>query len=100
MEDLTEAGRDGAELGRLDAERQADSPYPLADHLPGEVDVGALVEGHGYLGQAKPRQRANLGEPGKTGDGLLHRSGELPLDLEWPEGGGHCVDLDLHRGRV
>jgi hypothetical protein len=51
VEHLAEPGGDGAQLGPLDAGGQLDAVEPLGDHLPRQVDVGAVLERHADLRQ-------------------------------------------------
>jgi hypothetical protein len=100
LEDLAQAGRDGAEGGAVDAVGELDGLEALADDLAGEVDVGGVVEGGGDLGEAELRDGADTVEAGEAADDLLDREGDLALDLERGQRGGDGVDGDLNRGRV
>ena len=46
---------------------------PLVDELPGEVDVGAVLEGDDHLRQPELRDRAHLLQARQAADRLLDR---------------------------
>ena len=76
------------------------SPEAFVNLLPGEVDVGPVLEDGDDLREAELRDGADLFEPFEAPEGLLDGEGDLPLDLLGGKLGGDGVDLDLDRGRV
>ena len=77
-----------------------DGAQSFIDDLPGEVDVGPVLEVDDHLREAEFRDGADQLEPGQSAQHLLDGKGDLLLDLLGAERRGHAVDLDLHRRRV
>src|SRR5207302_6893034 len=71
VKDLAEAGRHGPHLRPPAACGQFDGGQLLIDELPGEVDVGAVFEGHDDLRKTEFRDRAHVLQPGQASDGLF-----------------------------
>ena len=59
VEHFAQAGGDRPHLRPLDPVGQLDRRQPLVDELPGEVDVGAVLERDDHLRQAELRDRAH-----------------------------------------
>ena len=68
VEDLAQAGGHRPHLGPRDALGDVHRGQPLVDELAGEVDVGAVLEGHHHLGQAELGHRAQLLQAGQAAD--------------------------------
>ena len=83
QENLAEPGRYRAH-DRLDALRQLRLGHlqTLVDQLPGEEDVGAVLENHRDLRQARARQRAGLQQPRQAGHGRFHGKGDALLGFQ------------------
>ena len=79
---------------------QLDRRQPLVDELPGEVDVGAVLERHDDLRQAELRDRPHALQAGQAADRLLDRKRDPLLDFFRPERRRDGVDLHLDRRRV
>ena len=100
-EDLAQARGDRPELG-FDRLRQVRTYrlQALVDELPGEVDVGAVLENDGDLAQTVARNRARIGQPRQPRDGGFDRIGNALLGFERREARRRSVDLHLHIGDV
>ena len=101
MEDLAQTGGDRPHLRPWSSLRESPgSRRPLVDLLAGEVDVGAVFEGHDHLGQAETVTRAHLLQTRQSAERLLDREGDLPLDLLGGQPRRRGVDLHLDRRGV
>ena len=87
----------GSLLGRQLALRLLQA---FRDLLPGEVDVGAVLEHDRHLRQAVARDRARVVEPGQAGQRGLDREGDALLGLERRVARRLGVDLHLDVGDV
>ncbi len=100
--DLTQRCRDRTELGCGDAvgEIAGGTLEPLANHLPGEVDVGVLLKFNGYGREAELRDGAHLfyiGQAVHRGfDGEAHEA----LHIIRRIAAGFGDDEHLHRRNV
>jgi hypothetical protein len=98
VEDLAEAGRDRARARALDAGGSS-TVQALGDHLPREVDVGAVLEDD--VTCDRPNARSSAPRPGRQArERLLDAGGDLALDLERRQRRRHGVDLHLDRRGV
>ncbi len=73
---------------------------PLVDQLPGEEQVGTVLENHRDLRQPRTRQRTGLFQRRQTGHGGFNREGDALLGFQRREPGGAGVDLHLDIGDV
>ena len=99
--DLTQAGRYRPHH-RRDTGRQV---FPglldaLVDQLASKIDVRAILENYGHLGQAITRERSGLLQPRQAGHHGFDREGDALLDLERRVTGRRRVDLDLDVGDI
>ena len=85
MEDFAQAGRHRPHLRPFDALRHFDRRQPFVDELAGEVDVGAVLEGHHHLRQPELRDRPQLLQARQAADRLLDGKRDLLLDFFGPE---------------
>src|SRR5262249_14834360 len=100
MEDFAQAGGDGPHLRADDTLGDLRRGEPFVDELPGEVDVGAVIEGHDDLGQPELRHGANRIEVRQAADNLFDGEGDLLLDLLGSQGRRTGIDLHLDGGGV
>ncbi|MNJ21356.1 hypothetical protein D3C77_157060 [compost metagenome] len=101
QEDLAKAGRDRAH-GRFNAFRQLFTRLlqALVDQLPGEEQVGALLEDHRHLRQPRTRQRTGLFQPRQAGHRGFDGEGDALLGFQRRKARGLGVDLHLDVGDV
>ncbi len=100
-EDLAQTRGDGPHrglqtLGQLTFHRVE----AFAHQLAGEIDVRAILEYGGHLGQAVAGEGAGVGESRHTGERVLHQKGDALLGLQWRVAGRLGVDHHLHVGDV
>ena len=100
MKDFPKARRDRPHLRALDALGEFHDAQTLVDKLPGEVDVGSIVEGDDHLRQAELGDRTHIFQARQPADRLFDRQGDLPFDLLGGERRSDGVDLNLGRGGV
>ena len=62
----------------------------LVDHLPGEINVGAVLEDDDHLREAELRDGPDGLEAGHPAQHLLDGEGDLLLDLLRAERRGHA----------
>jgi hypothetical protein len=100
-EDLAQAGGNRPHL-RLEGGGQLRSGLlqALGDLLPGEVDVGAVLEHHGDLRQPVAREGAGVVESGQPAMRGLDREGHPLLGFQRRVAGRFGVDLHLDVGDV
>ena len=102
LEDLAERRRDRPERRRAVArrDRRGGAAEPLADELPGPVDVGPLVEDDRHHRDPELRDRADLLDVGQAAHRPLDRERQERLDLQRAERRGLGDHLHLHVGQV
>ena len=93
---LAQAGRHRPHLGPLHPSRHADSREPLIDELPGQIDIGAILECDNHHREAKHAGAAQPLKPRHAAHRQFDRKCDLPLDLLGHHPGSGCVDLHLH----
>ena len=100
--DLSQAGRGRPQHRRADARRQilTGGLQSFAHELAREVDVRAVTEHHGYLGEPEAGQGPDLLHIGEPGHRRFDGNSDLFLDLDWGQRLDDRIDLDLHRGDV
>ena len=73
---------------------------PLEDELAGKIDIDAVLENDRDHGQARFRDRPDLGEPGQAAHGDFDGKGDEPLDLGRRHARGGGQDFDLNVGNI
>jgi hypothetical protein len=95
--DLAEAGGERGDLRRGDVGGQVvlGLQHALEDQLAGKPRVGAVGEDDRDRGDVGAGHRAQLDHAGHAVEGVLHREGDVALDLEGGQAGGVGEDGDL-----
>ena len=102
LEDLAQRRRDRPERRGAVAprDRRGGAGEPLADELPGAIEVGPLLEDDRHDRDAELRDRADLRDVGQAAHRPLDRERDQRLDLQRAERGGLGDHLDLDVGQV
>ena len=97
VEDFSEPRGDRPHLGLRQAFGQFDGTQAFHHLLPGEINVGVVVEDDRDLGEAELGERPDFHKPPQATDGLFHWESDLLFDLDRRQRRRDGVDLDLYR---